>query len=194
MDYVYLMSGWVIYFVLHSVLAAEGVKHWARNVFGRAFRFYRLIYTLISAGGLVALLIFNGSILSGILFESVGAVRYLSLMFTTFGVMAVQLAFRQYRLKSFVGLAEEKNELKIEGILKYVRHPIYTGLILITMGLFLFIPTIATVISCICILAYLPIGISLEEKKLMAAFGESYISYKKNVPALVPKILFRNEP
>jgi methanethiol S-methyltransferase len=185
MNLAYLAGGWVIYFLLHSVLAAEGVKHSLKNLAGSS---YRLIYSGIATVGLIVLLIWSGNIESERLFESAGAIRYLSLMFTTFGVMTMQLAFRQYRLKSFLGFAEEKAELKIEGILKRLRHPIYSGLILVTIGFFLFIPTMASLVSCGCILGYLPIGMYLEERKLIAIFGEKYKEYKRNVPAIFPRI------
>ena len=188
MNYILLAGGWALYFGLHSLLAAEGVKQAAARVWGKAFRFYRLFYSIISTVGLIALLMLNGSIPGDYFFESTGVVRYLSLLQTTFGVMTVQLAFRQYRLKSFLGLAAETTALKIEGILKYVRHPIYSGLILVTLGFFLFIPNLPTLISCACILFYLPIGIYLEEKKLILIFGEAYLKYKTEVPALVPRL------
>jgi protein-S-isoprenylcysteine O-methyltransferase Ste14 len=190
MNYVILASGWVVYFLLHSLLAAKRVKALVKPGMGR---YYRLIYSVFATGGLVALLIFNGSFESPGFFESAGLVRYLSLVLTTFGVMTMQLAFRQYRLKSFLGFAEEKDELKIEGILKNVRHPIYSGLILVTTGFFLFIPNIATLVSCVCILLYLPVGIYLEERKLIAMFGEKYLRYKEQVPSLFPKIFFSRE-
>ena len=184
MNYLVLAGGWVIYFLLHSVFAARRVKARIQHL----GRFYRLIYSTFATVGLVALLMFGGSFESAKLFESSDMVRYLSLMFTTFGVMTMQLAFRQYRLKSFLGFAEEKDELKIEGILRHVRHPIYSGLILVTIGFLLFIPTMATAVSCLCILLYLPIGIYLEEKKLLETFGEAYVHYCEQVPSLFPRI------
>lgn len=132
------------------------------------------------------MLFLNGSIHSGYLFSREGLVRYLSLMLTTFGVMTIQIAFRQYRIKAFLGLDEESNELNTEGILKVVRHPIYSGIILVTVGFFLFIPNLPTLISCACILIYIPIGIYFEEKKLIRIFGETYREYRKKVPALIP--------
>ena len=186
MNYGLLAGGWILYFTLHSFLAAEGVKRWAQRTLGNAFRFYRLIYSTLATLGLLALLVFSGSIPSESFFASEGLVRFLSFVLTTFGVIAIQLAFRQYRLKAFLGLAEERNEMKIEGILKYVRHPIYTGLILITAGFFLFIPNLPTLVSCVCILTYLPIGIYLEERKLIGVYGEKYLRYKQDVPALMP--------
>ncbi|MFT6214861.1 MAG: protein-S-isoprenylcysteine O-methyltransferase Ste14 [Roseivirga sp.] len=38
------------------------------------------------------------------------------------------------------------------------------------------------------LLIYLPIGIYLEEKKLIQTYGKAYIKYKEEVPALIPKI------
>jgi protein-S-isoprenylcysteine O-methyltransferase Ste14 len=109
-------------------------------------------------------------------------------MFTTFGVMAIQIAFRQFKLKSFLGFENEKSELRAEGILAVIRHPIAAGLGLITIGFFLFAPNAPSLISCLSIFIYLPIGIYLEEKKLISAYGEAYMRYKESVPAIIPRI------
>ena len=188
MSYFWLAVGWVLYFTLHSVMATESIKQLAARTLGLTLRFYRLIYSLFSIAGLVFLLLLNGSIVSPYFFESKGWVRYLSLMFTTFGVMTIQIAFRQYRLKSFLGFAEESLEFKTEGLLKIIRHPIYAGIILVTIGFFLFIPNIPTLITCVSLLGYLPIGIYLEEKKLLGIYGELYRNYKMKVPALIPRL------
>lgn len=184
MDYVILTGSWVMYFVLHSYLASETTK----RLVPIGPRPYRLLYSAYSTVGLVGLLIFNGSIRGNYFFASDGLIRYVSLVLTTFGVMTIQLSFRHYGVKSFLGFKEEKKELKIEGILKYIRHPIYAGLVMVTLGFFLFIPNLPTLISCACIFLYLPIGIYLEEKKLLAAFGEEYKRYMDQVPGLIPRL------
>jgi protein-S-isoprenylcysteine O-methyltransferase Ste14 len=141
--YYYLIGGWVLYFVLHSVLATENAK---RSV-GFSPRTYRLLYSIFSTVALVGLLVLGGSITAKPFFDNEGIVRYVSLMITTFGVMTIQVSFRQYRLKSFLGLADEQEGIKIDGILKYIRHPIYAGIILVTGGFFFFIPNLPTLIS-----------------------------------------------
>jgi protein-S-isoprenylcysteine O-methyltransferase Ste14 len=145
---------------------------------------------MLSIFGLIALLYLNGSIESEYFFPNEGVMRYISLIFTAFGVILIQLAFRQYSLKAFLGLEQEKDGLlQTEGILKSVRHPIYSGIVLIVIGFFVFIPNLPTLISCLCIFGYLPIGIYLEEQKLIKHYGESYLKYKKQVPALIPRTL-----
>ena len=173
--YVILVAGWVVYFVLHSAMAG---------------RSNRIVYVLVSTTGLLALLWYNGTIHSLNFFSSAGPMRWVSLVLTIFGVMIIQTSFRQFSLKGFVGLSNEKKELKTDGILGHVRHPIQAGIILIVLGLFFFIPNLPTLVSCLCILIYIPIGLYFEEKKLVALFGDQYIEYRKRVPAIVPNKLF----
>lgn len=181
-SYIMLISGWIAYLALHSLLAAPGIK--------KRYHFagYRIMYVALSVVGLFALLLYNGSIESAHFFVSAGFPRYVSLMLTTFGVMIIQGSFRQYSFKGFVGLTEEEPVLKTEGILGYVRHPIYAGLILVTFGFFLFIPNLPTLISCMCMLIYIPIGMRLEERKLLAFYGAAYEEYRNRVPALFPNL------
>lgn len=173
-SYIILVVGWLIYFVLHSAMAG---------------RVNRVLYVVVSTAGLLALLFYNGSIHSLKFFVSEGPIRYVSLMLTTFGVMVIQTSFRQYSFKGFIGVGEEKKELKTDGVLQYVRHPIQAGVILVVLGFFFFIPNLPTLISCLCVLIYIPIGIYLEEKKLVKTYGDQYLEYKKRVPAIFPTAL-----
>jgi protein-S-isoprenylcysteine O-methyltransferase Ste14 len=188
MNFLLLIEFWVLYFFIHSFLASEQVKNLFERWLGRGFRLYRLAYSFISTIGLLFLLLFNASLSSELLFTNEGLIRYLSLMLATFGVIVISQSFREYRFSSFIGLRDEPSEFKKTGVLKFVRHPIYSGTILIVIGFFLFNPTRSTLISVCCILSYLPIGIYLEERKLIKHFGDLYQSYKKEVPSVFPKI------
>jgi protein-S-isoprenylcysteine O-methyltransferase Ste14 len=107
-------------------------------------------------------------------------------MLATFGVVVISQTFREHSALGFLGLKVESKKFIRSGILNKARHPIYSGTILIVVGFFLFIPTVATLLSTLCILSYLPIGIYLEEKKLLLEFGDSYAQYQSEVPALIP--------
>jgi len=187
-DYGLLILGWIIYFAIHSVLAADVVKNFFRDLLQSRFLFYRIFYSLISTAGLLGLLFLNAKTSGLLLLNSQGLVRYLSLMLSTFGVIIVSRAFKEHDVASFIGLRQEEIKFSRSGILNYVRHPIYSGTILIVIGFFLFTPTTSTLISVLCIFVYLPIGIHLEEQKLIRQFGEEYIRYKREVPSLIPKV------
>lgn len=188
-QYVILVVGWSIYFFLHSALASEKVKNFATKFLKSAFRYYRLGYTAISTLGLIGLLTLNASLRSENLFDNTGIIRYVSLSLAAGGVVIIRTAFRQFSLSSFLGLIPEKSEeLNVTGILGYVRHPIYSGTILIVLGFWLFTPDLASLISMLCIFFYLPVGICFEEKKLIRQFGIAYLEYRKTVPAIIPKL------
>lgn len=187
MTYSLLIASWVGYLGWHSILADTRVKAAAEKAMGKAYRFYRLGYSFISTIGLVGLMFLSGSIPGEYFFQPQGVPRYFSLMLTTFGVMLVQASLRQHGLKAFLGFTQEQPGLHTLGLLSWIRHPIHAGVILVTVGFFLFIPNLSTMVSCSCVLAYLPIGVYLEERKMVAAYGDAYRKYREEVPALIPR-------
>lgn len=189
MPYLVLVFSWSAYFVLHSLMAITPIKAFLKKKMHAQFHFYRLAYNLIATVGLLGLLVLNGSIPAVPFFDRNSVVLYTSLMLSTFGVFIISAAFRQYKVSAFLGFREEDSDtFSTHGILNKVRHPIYSGTILIVIGFFLYIPNLPTLISVICIFVYLVIGIYLEEKKLIQKFGDTYLAYKKRVPMLAPRI------
>lgn len=74
--------------------------------------------------------------------------------------------------------------LRTTGIYGLVRHPVYTGL----LAMFLLGPTLSLdrLALFTAALAYLAVGIPVEERKLVRLFGDAYVEYRRHVPALLP--------
>jgi protein-S-isoprenylcysteine O-methyltransferase Ste14 len=53
-------------------------------------------------------------------------------------------------------------------------------------GTLILLPFYSTLVFVTATLLYLPVGISLEEQKLVREFGEQYLQYKKEVKMLIP--------
>lgn len=110
------------------------------------------------------------------------------MILASWGVIILVVSFRHISGLAFLGLRKEINQgLVQEGLHGYMRHPIYTGTILVLIGLFGYHPTDIILLTDLVVLAYLPFGIRWEERKLIDEFGEEYLEYKKNVPALIPR-------
>ena len=186
MKYLLLVTAWLFYFFLHSLFAADSVKK--RIPFPP--RIYRLLYVVFSTAGLLALLFLNGWMGGEAMFSRTDFIQYISLFTAGAGVLIINAAFRNYSVRSFLGLESEiDGKLVTKGINSWVRHPFYTGTILITLGFYLIDPRISTLISVGCVWVYLVIGIYLEEKKLIRQYGQQYLDYRKDVAAVIPFIL-----
>ncbi len=77
--------------------------------------------------------------------------------------------------------------LVVVGLQKYVRNPLYLGVILMTFGWALVGGyTFILVGAVILLLWFRVVLIPFEEKELLALFGGEYAKYKDEVPMLVP--------
>ncbi len=81
-----------------------------------------------------------------------------------------------------------KGGIVIDGVYAYVRHPQYSGLFLVTLGLLIQWPTMITVVMWpVLIVAYYKLA-RKEEGEIEREFGDAYKKYKENVPMFVPRI------
>jgi len=86
-EYTWLILAWGVYFLIHSILASNPVKSFFKELLGKNFRLYRILYSILATVGLLALLLFNATLPNDFLLQSVGIIRYASLMLATFGVI-----------------------------------------------------------------------------------------------------------
>ncbi len=87
-----------------------------------------------------------------------------------------------------VETGKHEQKLVTTGMHGRVRHPLYVGHLLMMLGW----TAASGLVVCYALLAFAlitgAIMIPLEEKELERRFGEEYREYKKNVPALIPKV------
>jgi len=73
------------------------------------------------------------------------------------------------------------------GLYAHIRHPLYSGMILELMGLFLLIPNLIVLIACLLGVLWVMLQARLEELDLVARLP-AYKEYMQQVPRFVPKI------
>ncbi|MCX6717893.1 MAG: isoprenylcysteine carboxylmethyltransferase family protein [Candidatus Taylorbacteria bacterium] len=72
------------------------------------------------------------------------------------------------------------------GPYKYVRHPIYSGIILVILGIAIYLGNIAGLLLFLAFFFGAYYKAIKEEKLLLKHFSEKYIEYKKHVRVLIP--------
>ncbi|PSL03478.1 methyltransferase family protein [Cecembia rubra] len=194
MPYLLLVLFWGLYYSLHTLLASLFFKQWLKNKIGKSYVWYRLLYSLLSVVGLLAILVYGATIEKSSLMAVTDFTTYLGYMFAAFGTIICVKSFRHFSLSSFIGFRPnddliEKQEFIQKGLYQYIRHPLYAGLVLIFLGFFFYQPLLSSFMHLLCLLTYLPFGIYFEEKKLTQLYGKSYTQYKNEVPSLIPRKL-----
>ena len=194
----HLAIAWIIWYVLHSVLASNQGKRLLTALFPGQGRWYRLGYNLFAVGSILypfwLYLIIPGEFFwNGIYSQIIGLGVIAS------GLLFVREVFKSYDTGLFFGTTTgvddwaEGQELLIDGWHRKVRHPLYTGTSLILIGAFLLLPTEPSLIVVGISFGYLFIGIRLEERKLIQQHGKRYLSYRRQVPMLVPAFQNKKE-
>lgn len=91
--------------------------------------------------------------------------------------LAILIAGRISLGRSFTIFVTPKNELKIHGIYRFTRNPIYLGVLTLAFGVSLaFQSALCTVLS-LALGIVLNLKIRLEETELLKKFGASYETY-----------------
>ncbi|MEM9674777.1 MAG: methyltransferase family protein [Cyclobacteriaceae bacterium] len=195
LPYSILAGLWLVYFFLHSLLASPEVKQHAQCWLGKYYRYYRLGYNVFAVVTIIPVLLYNALVSTDSLVSSDqlrNFLQFFGLVLAAYGVIVIRLSFRQFSKREFIGLpASEENDvepLRTGGILQHVRHPLYSGTILIAVGLWCFSPTLANFVTAIAWIVYILVGIQLEEKKLLELYGEAYQKYRERVPMLIPRL------
>lgn len=176
----------ILFALLHSVLAARSVKSRVQAA-GVSPRAYRLAYTVVAVIAAALWLGFVRRLPDTPLYDLEGAGRWALHGVQLIGLWVFWMSLRPIDGRAFLGLkpfAGGVEPFTESGVYRYLRHPMYTGVMLIIfamptqtmnrLNLFLFIA------------AYFAAGSRLEEQR-MAAEHPEYEDYRRRVPAFLPR-------
>lgn len=109
---------------------------------------------------------------------------------TVLGIVVIAIALLGYDRGRFLGTTQIRSpeddadeELKTAGLLRYVRHPLYSGVFLVLWG---HAQTEFSLATAVWGSIYLLIGAMYEERRLADRYGEAYAAYRERVPAFIP--------
>lgn len=115
---------------------------------------------------------------------------YIGTLLMVIGAMLVIVGWRVIH-KRFWSKDEGEGELVTDGIYRYIRHPQYTGFLLITFGMILDWATLPLLVMW-PILAVIYYRLArMEERDMETQFGDAYRVYKEQTGMFLPKIFHR---
>jgi|SRR5437762_3599775 len=83
----------------------------------------------------------------------------------------------------------EQHRLITQGVYRWIRHPMYSALVLYALGLALVIPNwVAGPSNLIAFAVLFVLRVSAEEKMMAEQFGDEYAAYTARTKRLVPRV------
>jgi protein-S-isoprenylcysteine O-methyltransferase Ste14 len=169
-------------------VSARGVKD-NRRIESAASRASHIIPLMIAAA-----LLFRPALPGGFLSE-----RFVpntqTTIFTGVAVVAFGLAFSIWarhtlgRNWSGVVTVKQDHELVRSGAYRFVRHPIYTGLLIAFIGMAIARGEWRGIVAVLIVFAALWRKLKVEERFMIETFGDAYLRYRAEVRALIPFVL-----
>ncbi len=186
-----IIINFVLYFlffaIMHSVLAMDRTKERAKKLIGKRYRYYRLIYTMISIILLLPVLIvwLRYSSSTPVVYQVPAVLYPFIIMIRLAAIGMFGYAVLQKDILEFIGLKREKKKtLTTEGAYRIVRHPLYTaGILLLTTNMRM---NMLDLTMTLLVTGYFLIGAFIEEKRLIGIFGEEYRNYQRHVSMIFP--------
>lgn len=192
----------VLYFIIHSVVASLLVKSWVADHWPQFMPYYRLAFNTLAillALPLLGLLVhYPGEPL----WQWQGLSFYIINGLALFALMGFFVSLNDYDLSEFWGTKQwregnktvhDQEVFHISPFHRYVRHPWYFFLLVL---LWTRDVSSTQLTAYVMLTLYLIIGSRFEERKLIAYHGEVYREYQQKVACLIPlpwKILTASE-
>jgi len=177
---------WASFGALHSVLAADSVK--TALGLGRYTRLGYNGFAVLYLGGIWWLGKFwlSDAAPPGL----TPAVEMIGNGVSVLGLVVITVALPGYDRGRFLGTTQLRapetandEDLRIDGLHRFVRHPLYSGLFLVLWG---HAQTELALATALWGSVYLVIGAGFEERRLIDRYGDAYRTYRARVPAFVP--------
>ena len=189
-----------LFAVQHSVMARPAFKRWWKAIVPDSVE--RSTYVIFSSLALVLLFwqwqpmpqpIWSvtdptGVVILRVVFWAGWALVFLStFLINHFELFGLQQVFARWR-----GSKLPPPEFGTPSLYKWVRHPLYLGLLIAVWATPMM--TLGHLLFAMANTGYILLGVSLEERDLVAVFGDRYRRYREQVSMLVPLPRRKAEP
>lgn len=185
---------WSAWCFFHSFFISRSVDRFLRKRLGDGYRYVRVGYNLLALASLVPVLVFSESLRAAPVFSWAGPLRIGQGLMLLGAFLLFAAGARRYDFLQFAGLRQirsvndcsaitEDCSIDTTGVLGVVRHPWYSGGILLIWARNL---DPAALVTNTVLTVYFIVGAFLEERKLLDEYGASYRAYQRRVSMLVP--------
>jgi methanethiol S-methyltransferase len=196
MNLVLLCIFWISWCAIHSILIDMSVVLFVRKYATGLTRFYRLLYNSLSLATFIPLIIITKMAEGPVIVNWEGYGVLVRALLLVVALLLFKGGAQKYDLQYFLGIKQiqtgessllmnDTESFTEKGVFGITRHPWYLGSLLFIWSMLPAYPL--PVFLAVCIMSiYLVLGTMLEERKIVAQYGDSYRRYRQRVSMLFP--------
>ncbi len=176
----------VLYWIISSFFVKKSVsrrKDWKFQLIWRVIIIALIILIAIISKKTVLTIVLHPIFLSNLTLQIIGSVLVILGL-----VEAIWARISLGRNWSGYVTYKKNHELVTSGPYKYIRHPIYSSLILMLIGTFFNFPNTEVIIILLIWIVLFATRMKREEKIMTKLFGREYINYMDKSKRLIPWI------
>lgn len=150
-------------------------------------RAYRLLYSILAMASTIAWLGYVHALPDAPLYTVHGLGRWILVALQFAGLCLVIASLRAFNVRAFLGLTAVEGKcdpFHEEGVYRWVRHPMYTGFMMLLLASP--VQTVNSLNLALCVCLYFVVGSRFEEQRMLREHAE-YADYRKRVPAFLPR-------
>jgi protein-S-isoprenylcysteine O-methyltransferase Ste14 len=184
---------WIVWCAIHSFLNNEGPIGRTRLVSYHLGPYYRLLYNIVAVATIALVIRLIPREGETLIWSWLGPLKLVQAFLWIVALAMFYFSFKCIDIWRFLGLTvfgigsrgvSTPTNLVTRGIYGVVRHPqILAGLILLWSRDL----TDTALVTNVVLSLYLLVGAKIEEKRLLARFGDDYRKYMSEVPGFVPR-------
>lgn len=195
-ELVLLVFLWICWCAMHSLLIDFRVTGFIHRRLPRLIRYYRLLYNGVSLLTLVPLAIFTRLGGGDEVFGWQGWAVLCRMLLLTAAFALFLAGAKRYDLRHFLGIRQlqsgesqlllsDSPDFSATGVFGMTRHPWYFGSLLLIWSALPRYP-LPVFLAAGVLSIYIVVGTFLEERKIIARYGDAYRAYRQRVSMLFP--------
>lgn len=182
-----LLYGSFIFFIpFYKKMERKPAATYLAFIIAFAIEMHGIPFSMYLIAGIIGRNLPVGVLWGHTFFETIGYTgMYISIFMTLIGLVLIIIGWKDV-YHGYWKKTPGKGKVIKTGVYRYIRHPQYTGVLLISLGIILNWATLTSLLT-FPIVVYMYIRLARkEEKNMIEEFGEEYIMYKNKTKKFIP--------